>query len=170
MTSSADPLPPAAPHPYTAIKAVALFEAFKGVVVLAAATGLLSLLHRDVHALASRFIEHLHLNPAARYPQIFLDAAASVHDSRLVLLATGAGVYALLRFVEAWGLYGGKAWAEVLAAASGAIYVPFELAGLVRRATWHGGLFLLFNLIVVVLMLAALRQRRKKVRVAREPR
>lgn len=145
-----------------AIKVVACFEAFKGALVLAAGSGLLLLLHRDVHVLASRFIEHLHLNPASHYPRIFLDAAAGVQDSRLMLLAAGAGAYALLRFVEAWGLYAGRAWAELLAAGGGALYVPFELAELVRRPSWHGGLFLLINLLVVALMLAALRQRQRQ--------
>lgn len=144
-----------------AIRTVALFEAFKGAVVLMAASGLLSLIHHDVHAAAAKLIEHMHLNPAARYPQIFIDATSNVHDSRLMLLAGGAGAYALVRFVEAYGLYGEKAWAEVLAAVSGAIYVPFEIAGLLRRPTWHGALLLGVNLFVVALMVWALLQRRK---------
>jgi uncharacterized membrane protein (DUF2068 family) len=145
-----------------AIRTVALFEAFKGAVVLMAGSGLLSLMHKDVHAAAARLIHHLHLNPAWRYPQIFLDAASNVHDSRLMWLAVGAGAYAFVRFVEAYGLFGQKAWAEVLAAVSGAIYVPFELAALVRRPSWHGALFLALNLLVVALMIAALLQRRKR--------
>jgi uncharacterized membrane protein (DUF2068 family) len=146
----------------TAIRVVALFEAFKGVVVLLAASGLLSLLHKDVHAVATTLIEHLHLNPASRYPRIFLDATSNLHDSRLVWLAVGAGVYAFVRLVEAYGLYGEKAWAEVLAAVSGAIYVPFELAELFHRPTWHGALLLAINLLVVALMVGALLQRRKR--------
>lgn len=145
-----------------AIRTVALFEAFKGALVLVAASGLLSLLHRDVHALASQLIGHLHLNPASRYPQIFLEAASGMQGGRLLLLAAGAALYALVRFVEAYGLYGGKAWAEVLAAVSGGVYVPFEIAELVRKASWHGGLFLVINLGVVALMVAALRQRRRR--------
>lgn len=127
-----------------------------------AASGLLSLIHKDVHAVAAKLIEHMHLNPASRYPQIFLDATSNVHDSRLVWLAAGAGGYALVRFVEAYGLYGEKAWAEVLAAVSGAIYVPFELAELLRRPTWHGALLLAVNLLVVALMVGALLRRRKR--------
>ena len=152
-----------APEPFAqsaAIRIVALFEALKGAVVLAAASGLLSLVHKDVHAAAVTLIEHLHLNPASRYPTIFLDAASNVHDSRLLLLAAGAGVYAVVRLVEAYGLAREKAWAEVLAAASGAIYVPFELAGLHAHRTWHGALLLAVNLGIVALMVAALLRRR----------
>jgi uncharacterized membrane protein (DUF2068 family) len=151
----------AAPHS-GAIKIVALFEAFKGALVLAAASGLLSLLHRDVHAVATTLVEHLHLDPASRYPHTFLDALSDLHGPRLVWLAVGAGVYAVIRFVEAYGLFKGRAWAEVLAACSGAIYVPFELVELVSRPTWHGALLLAVNLLVVALMVAALLQRRKQ--------
>ncbi len=145
-----------------AIKTVALFEAFKGAVVLVAGSGLLLLIHTDVHAAAARLIEHWHLNPASRYPQIFLEAAANLHDSRLLLLAAGAALYALVRFVEAWGLYGEKAWAEVLAAVSGGIYVPFEMVELLRRPSWHGALLLMLNLVIVALMVGLLLQRRKR--------
>lgn len=163
MRSTARPSQASAAPQSAAIKAVALIEAFKGAVVLMAASGLLLLIHRNVHALAAKLIEHLHLNPASHYPQIFLDATSNLHDSRLVLLAVGAGAYALIRFVEAYGLYGEKAWAEVLAAVSGAIYVPFELADLFPRPSWHGALLLALNLFVVALMVGALLQRRKRV-------
>ena len=145
------------------IRAVAFFEAFKGALVLAGATGLLSLLHRDVYALAAILIEHTHLNPAAKYPQIFLDAAANLQDSRLVLLAVGAAAYSAVRFIEAFGLFLGRAWAEILAAASGAIYVPFEVMGIIKRLSWHGGLLLALNLFVVAIMVRALQQRRARV-------
>jgi uncharacterized membrane protein (DUF2068 family) len=144
------------------IGTIALFEALKGAVVLLAASGLLTLIHRDVHAVAARIVEHLHLNPASRYPRIFLDAAANLHDGRLLLLAGGAAVYALVRFAEAYGLYRSRAWAEVLAAVSGGIYVPFELGELLRRPTWHGGALLAINVLVVGVMVHALWQRRAR--------
>jgi uncharacterized membrane protein (DUF2068 family) len=162
VTASSTPASTAVPRS-AAIRTVALFEALKGAVVLLAASGLLSLVHRDVGALAVRLIEHSHLNPAAHYPQIFLDAASNVHDSRLVMLALGAAAYSLLRFVEAYGLFGEKAWAEVLAAVSGAVYVPFEVAGLVRSHTWHGAVLLAINLLVVALMVVALLRRTRRV-------
>lgn len=143
-----------------AVRAVAYLEATKGVVVLAAATGLLSLIHKDVYAFAAMLIEHAHLNPASKYPQIFLDAAAHLQDSRLLMLAAGAALYALLRFVEAYGLYRERAWAEALAALSGGVYVPFELVGLLHEASWHGFALLVLNLAVVALMVRAMLRRR----------
>jgi uncharacterized membrane protein (DUF2068 family) len=153
-----------APNPtqsIAAIRLVALFEAFKGLLVLVGGSGLLLLVHKDVHALAVRLIEHSHLNPASRYPEIFLDAAGRLHDSRLVLLALGAAVYAAFRLVEAYGLYRARAWAEWLAVFSGALYVPIEVFELQRHVTALRVTLLLANLAVVAIMVWALRRRRQ---------
>jgi len=147
-----------------AIRLVAFLEAFKGLLVLAAATGLLSLMHRDLYAIAVRLIEHAHLNPAAKYPQIFLDAARNLQDARLSLLALGAAAYATLRLVEAYGLFKERPWAEVLAAGSGAIYLPFEFIGFLHhRNALHAGIFIV-NALVVAVMVRALLQRRRAAR------
>lgn len=143
-----------------AVKAVAAFEAFKGTVVLLAGTAVLSLAHGDLHRLALALVEHAHLNPAARYPQIFLTAANDLHNAHLLGLALGAAGYSLLRFIEAFGLLRERAWAEVLAAASGVIYVPFELVEAWRAPTLlHLGL-LGANVSVVAIMVHAWLRRR----------
>ena len=142
------------------IRLVAYLEAAKGILVLLAASGLLLLLHRDVHDIAAKLIEHAHLNPASKYPHIFLDAASKVGDSRLLALAAGAALYAAVRLVEAYGLFFGRAWAEALAALSGAIYVPFEIAELFREPGWHSAALLLLNLAIVALMVRAMLRRR----------
>ncbi|HWU83879.1 MAG TPA: DUF2127 domain-containing protein [Rhodocyclaceae bacterium] len=147
---------------HRAILAVACLEAFKGVLAIAAASGLLALIHKDIADFALRLVEQAHLNPAARYPSIFIDAAAHLQDSRLRLLALGAAAYSVLRLVEAYGLFHEKAWAEVLAAASGAIYIPFELRGLIDDPGPLHAALLLLNLAIVALMLVALRRRRKR--------
>ena len=144
-----------------AVEAVAFFEAFKGAVVLVVATGLTLLMHRDLHAIAERLVAHTHLNPASRYPQIFLEAVDHLQNTHLSLLALGAAAYSALRFLEAYGLFRRAAWAEVLAALSGAIYVPFEIANLLRHFTWLSLGALVLNILVVLVMLAALMRRRR---------
>ncbi|WP_235579263.1 DUF2127 domain-containing protein [Pseudorhodoferax sp. Leaf274] len=142
-----------------ALRTVALFEAAKGLLALVGASGLLAFAHRDLQALALQMLAHLHMNPAAHYPHIFVQAAEHLQDQRLALLALGAAGYALLRLGEAYGLWRGRAWAEWLAAGSGAIYLPFEVAELLRRPGWLSASLLLLNAGIVVLMLRALRQR-----------
>ncbi len=156
------------PH-HNAIRAVAAFEAFKGLAVLAAASGVLLLIHQDLHTIAVRLVAHTHLNPAAHYPRIFIDAATHLQNAHLMQLALGAAAYALLRFVESYGLLREAAWAEMLAAVSGAIYVPFELVHLARHPGWISVAALILNLAVVAVMVIALVQRRRPPRVDMDP-
>src|SRR5262252_8278210 len=93
------------------LKAVALFEAFKGLAVILAGVGLLTFVHRDIQAFAERIVIHLHLNPARHYPRVFIEAAGRLTDANLWKLAAGAFAYSTLRFVEAFGLWHARAWA-----------------------------------------------------------
>lgn len=135
------------------LRTVALVEATKGVLVLVVGFGLLSLIHHDVQRFAERLIAHAHLNPAAHYPRIFIDLANRLTDVRLLLIAAGAALYAIVRFIEAYGLWNGRLWAEWFAAASAGIYIPFELLELYERVSWLSLGALLLNLAVVAVML-----------------
>ena len=146
---------------HKALRPIALLEAFKGAIVLAAGFGLLSFLGRDVDAAAERLIYRLHLNPAHHYPQIFLQAMADVTNARLWLLAGFAALYATVRFVEAYGLWHARRWAEWLAALGGFICVPVEIYEIARRFTWIKVTALGLNVAVVAYMLWLLTESRR---------
>ncbi len=138
------------------MRAVALFETTKGALVFFAGFGALSLIHHDAQRLAEQLVAHLHLNPARHYPRVFIDAAVSLTDARLWLLATLAFAYGLVRFVEAYGLWRGRRWAEWFAAVSGALYIPFELYESFKDATWLSLGALLANVFIVGVMINTL--------------
>jgi uncharacterized membrane protein (DUF2068 family) len=146
------------------IRAIAIYEAAKGALVLAAGFGLLGLLHRDVQAIAERLVRFSHLNPASKYPRIFIDAADRVTDAQLWMFAGGAAAYSIIRGFEAYGLWKGRAWAEWLALASGALYVPVEYYHLWHRFTWFKLVLLGTNLGVVAVMAYALLHRARQER------
>ena len=127
--------------------------------VLLAGLGLLGLIHRDVQEAGEELVRHFHLSPSSHYPRIFLALTAKVTDGWLWALALGSLLYASLRFAEAYGLWRSKAWAEWLAAISGAIYVPFEIVELAKRVTALRMASLAVNLLVVGYMLMLLRRR-----------
>lgn len=131
-------------------------------IVLLAGFGVLSLVHHDVQHVANEIVRHLHLNPAKHYPQIFLHAASGLADARLWLLAGGAFVYCCVRFIEAYGLWRQRWWAEGFAAASGAIYMPAEIYKLYRGGGAIPAAALAINVAVVAFMLYALWSRRRK--------
>lgn len=141
---------------FNTIRAVSVFEAAKGTMVLLAGFGALSLIHHDVQRVTEQLVGHLHLNPAKHYPRIFLDTAAHVTDARLWLLTSLAATYALVRFVEAYGLWRGRRWAEWLAAVSGGIYIPFEIYELSKGITLLALSALVVNSLIVGLMINTL--------------
>ena len=77
------------------VRLIAALEAGKAVLVLAAGFGLLKLLHHDVAAVVAHVITRLHLNPANKYPHIFIDAASHLTDAHLWSLAALALVYSI---------------------------------------------------------------------------
>ena len=137
----------------SALRTVALFEAAKGILILLAGFGLLSLVHHDVQSIAEHLIHRAHLNPAAHYPRIFLDLADRVTDSRLLLLAAGAAAYSTVRLIEAYGLWHARRWAEWFAALSGGFYIPFEIYEFYERGTWLTAVTLFVNVAIVTFML-----------------
>lgn len=136
--------------------------------MLLAGFGVLSLVHHDAQHVADVIVHHLHLNPAKHYPHIFLEAAGRLGDARLWWLVAGASGYSAVRFIEAYGLWRQRWWAEGFAALSGAIYMPFEIVRLL-----HGGahviaaIALAINTAVVAFMVYALLARRQEAAQAR---
>jgi len=131
---------------------VASLEFLKGLIVLLAGFGLLSLVHRDAWDVAESFLEWLHISPDAHYAQVFLNLADQVTDSKLWAVAIGALAYSSLRFAEAYGLWRARPWAEWLALVSGAIYLPFEIYEMAQRPDWVRLTIFLVNLAVVFYM------------------
>ena len=148
------------PNPLRGIRFVAVFEAAKGLIVIAAGFGLLGLLHRDVQAIAEELLRHFHLNAASRYPQIFLQLAARVTDQELWLLAFAAAAYASVRLAEAYGLWFDRNWASWLGALSGGIYVPIEVYELVEKPSLLRLGLLITNTAIVIYLGYRLWQRR----------
>ena len=136
-----------------ALRAVATIELTKGVIVLLAGFGLLSLLHRDIWGIADSLLEFLHVSPDKRFAQIFLDWADKVTDRNLLWLAGIAWAYSILRFIEGYGLWRERAWAEWLALVSGSLYLPFEIHDLVRKPNAIRAAIFLVNLGVELYML-----------------
>jgi len=143
------------------LRTIAVVEGVKGLVVLLAGSGALLLVNRDVQVLAERVVHHLHLDPARHFPAIFLRAASHSTNGRLKLLALGALVYSVMRFIEGYGLWNARRWAEWFAVATGVIYLPFEAFALLRRPGPEPFIALVINLAVVIYLV---------LRIRREPR
>jgi len=135
-----------------ALRLIAIFEAAKGAAVLAAGSGLLLLVHRDLQAFGDRVVRHLHLNPASRESRILYRALTEATPGRLRWLAVAALAYAIFRFAEAWGLWRARRWAEWLGAVTGLVYVPFEIFSFIRHPRPVPIVVLAINLAIVFIL------------------
>jgi uncharacterized membrane protein (DUF2068 family) len=134
------------------LRAVASFELAKGLVVLAAGCGVLMLLHKDTSEIAQNLLQLLHISPDHRVARVFLEWADRLTDKKLWAVASLAATYATLRFVEAYGLWKARPWAEWIALVSGAAYLPFEVRELIRKLSFFHVTLLVVNLAVVLYM------------------
>jgi len=140
------------------LRAVATFELFKGLAVLLAAFGILLLVHReDPWDLADGLLRLLHISPDHHFAQVFLDWADSLTEAKVWAVAGVAVGYSLLRFVEAYGLWYARAWAEWIALISGTLYLPFEIYKVIHRQNLFHVSVLLLNVAVVLYMVYALK-------------
>lgn len=134
------------------LRAVASFEALKGIVVLALGVALL-FVHQHAEDYAVNLLFHLHIDLDRRVSHMLLDAATKLSDARLLTIALAAMTYSTVRFIEGWGLWNRRVWAEWFALLSGALYLPWEILKLVERVDWQRVAVLVINIGIILYML-----------------
>ena len=116
------------------VRTVATIEFTKGMIVVAGWPG--RVLHAPQRHLGSRReltgISSTSI-PIATIVGVFIDLVYGSATSACGRSSLVASIYVILRFIEAYGLWYVRPWAEWLAIASGSIYIPFEIADLLRR-------------------------------------
>ncbi len=148
---------------HRALQGIAIFEAIKGIGALAASIGLLSLLHHDLRHMVEILIGHFGLDPGTRYPTMLLHEADVLQNTNLRSLMLMATAYVAIRLAEAYGLWNGRAWGEMLGALSGALYIPFELRHFAHRPSLMAALVIVGNVAIVGFLIYQLwRGHRKK--------
>lgn len=153
-------------RPPIGLRSIAFFEAVKGALVTAAASGLVSLRHTDLHAATDAFLVKHGINPERHYMRLFIEGVARATNHHVGEIAAIAFAYALIRFVEAYGLWRGKRWAEWFAVISAGIYLPLELTHFGRHpSTFNAGVILVNMLIILYLATLLGQQRTERERV-----
>ena len=144
------------------LRAVAVFEFFKGCFVLVMGFCALALLHKDVWLYAESLLALFHISTDRRSAQLFLDLADNVTDAHLWAAARIAFAYSALRFTEAYGLWKERTWAEWVALVSGALLLPLEVRELMRGLTWLRCAFFVGNVAVILYMLYVIISNRRE--------
>jgi uncharacterized membrane protein (DUF2068 family) len=136
------------------LRAVAVLELSKGVLVALLGFGLISLSHhgRDLGEIAQNLLYALHISPVRHVSRAFLAAATRLNDLNLMAVAAGAAVYSIMRFAEGYGLWKGRVWAQWVALVSGMVYLPLEVREVLRRPTPVRLAVFLVNVAIVLYM------------------
>ena len=134
------------------LRAVAVFEASKGLLVLVLAIILIAV-RGEIEDYAEDFLYAIHLDPDRRFARAVMHAATKLSDLRVWTVLLVAATYSAVRFVEAWGLWNLRVWAEWFALLSGALYLPWEILKVAERATWERIGVLVINVAIVLYML-----------------
>lgn len=144
-----------------ALKLIAIMEASKGILALVVGFTLHELGGPEIQHLFELLVSHLHLNPSSEIPGAISHAMDDVNAKNIMLVALGTVLYAIVRMIEAFGLWHAYAWTEWFAAASGAIYFPFEIHAVITQGHWLDWAALIINLLVVGYMGMLILKRRK---------
>jgi uncharacterized membrane protein (DUF2068 family) len=144
------------------LRAVASFEFIKGMFVLLIGLSAVLLVHKNAWVIAESLLALLHISTDRHSAQLFLDFADNLTDTRLWVAAQLALAYSVLRFVEAYGLWKQRTWAEWVAFGSGTLLLPIEIRGLMHGITVLRSAVFVANLGIVLYMFFLLRAGRRQ--------
>jgi uncharacterized membrane protein (DUF2068 family) len=140
-------LPAAAPahRAPLGLRIIAGAKIAKGVALACLSLGVFDLIHKDLTALAQRFVQIARISPENKYVEIALEKLGLVEPSTLVRLGMLSALYASIQLIEGLGLWFGAAWAEYMVVISTGLFVPEECLGLLHHPSWLRLALLLVN-------------------------
>jgi uncharacterized membrane protein (DUF2068 family) len=151
------------------LRLVAFLELVKGIFVLLIGVSAILLVRKDVWVIAESILALLHISTDRRSAQLFLDFADRLTDARLWAAARLAFAYSALRFVEVYGLWKQRTWAEWVAFGSGTLLLPLEIRRLLHGITLLRSAVFLGNLAIVLYMFFLLRSGRRNALLSGAP-
>jgi uncharacterized membrane protein (DUF2068 family) len=149
------------------LRLIAAAKLAKGVVLACLSLGLLDLIHRDLAALALRFVQVARISPENKYVIVLLEKLGLVDSATLERLGILSAVYATILLVEGTGLWLGAAWAEYIVVVSSGLFVPEECLAIIHKFTWLRFSILVINGIILVYVARLVWERYKERRASR---
>src|SRR6476620_2019811 len=138
---------------------IVAFKVFKGLLLLAAGIGALSLLHENAAAQVTAWLEKIGVDPGNHYIHGLIRRLWNVDDAKLRAISAGTFFYAALMLTEGVGLALHKKWAEYFTIIATSSFLPLELYELIHHFSYAKILVIVVNLAVVAYLVWGLRDK-----------
>jgi uncharacterized membrane protein (DUF2068 family) len=132
------------------LKIIAWAKIAKGTALACLSLGVFDMIHKDLTALALRFVQVARISPENKYVELALEKLGVVEPATLVRLGMLSALFASIQLIEGLGLWFGAAWAEYLVVVSTGLFVPEECLGIIRHPSWLRLAILLINAAILV--------------------
>jgi uncharacterized membrane protein (DUF2068 family) len=132
------------------LKLIAGAKIVKGAALAFLSLGVFDLIHKDLTAVAMRFVQEFRISPENKYVELGLEKLGLVEPSTLIRLGMLSALYASVQLIEGLGLWFGAAWAEYMVVISTGLFVPEECLALIHHYTWVRLAVLLINGTILV--------------------
>lgn len=141
---------------------IAIFKLFKAALLIAAAIGAFSLLHKNVADALMSLLNTLHVDHDNNYLHGLVMKMGLWDDRKLKEIGAGSFFYAAMLGTEGVGLLLKKHWAEYLTVIATALLIPLEIYELVKHASVGKVIVLIINVAVVVYLIYRLKDPKHK--------
>jgi uncharacterized membrane protein (DUF2068 family) len=139
---------------------IGVLKLLKGLTLVVAGIGVLSLLHRDAAETVRHWIEYIRIDPHDRLIDHFLEKIAGISHRTLRRLGVGTLLYAAVFCTEGVGLLTARHWAEYMTAGVTTSFLPIEAYELFVHPSLVKALVVLINVVVVVYLLLEIKKER----------
>lgn len=137
---------------------IGLFKLVKAILLIAVGIGAIKLLHRDMAAAVTHWIQVLRADPDNRYVHGAIVRVLRVTPKQLRELSVGTFLYAGLFATEGIGLLMRKRWAEYFTIITTSGLIPLEIFEMARHFTVTKLVVLFVNVLIVWYLVARVRR------------
>jgi uncharacterized membrane protein (DUF2068 family) len=132
---------------------IGLFKIGKGTLFTALGIGLLKLVDKDIDEIFRGIISQLHIDEENHYIIHIMERLGAITDHTLRQLSIASFIFSGLLFIEAFGLFGQRVWAQFMTILETSLLIPFEIYELTRQGTHLKVIILAINIIIVTYLL-----------------
>jgi uncharacterized membrane protein (DUF2068 family) len=151
-----DVTPVASPSRPLGLFLIGLFKIVKAFLFVAIGIGMLKLIDKDIDDIFRDLILKLHIDAEHRFIQHIFTRLSLVTNHTLQELSVASFIFSTLLFVESFGLFAQKVWAEFMTIAETSLFIPFEIYEIIRHGTMVKAIVMTVNMAIVAYLVWAI--------------